>query len=53
MNDLEYLEHLFKRYHFEVLGLEAFAGNVNKAKVKRLGIEIRQTMLNYERKNNI
>ncbi|HFI0467121.1 TPA: hypothetical protein ACGOYW_000504 [Streptococcus suis] len=53
MNDLEYLEHLFKRYYFEVLGLEVFVDDVNKAKVKRLGIEIRQTMLNFERKNNI
>ncbi|HEM3505235.1 TPA: hypothetical protein ACJ51Q_001370 [Streptococcus suis] len=53
MNNLEYMEQLFKRYHFEALGIEAFANDANKAKIKRLGIELRQAMLEFERKNAI
>ncbi|WP_180363237.1 hypothetical protein [Streptococcus agalactiae] len=53
MNDLEYMEQLFKKYHHEVKGIEAFANKANKAKIKRLGIELRQAMLEYERKNYI
>lgn len=53
MNDLEYMEQLFKRYRHEALGIAAFADDANKAKIKRLGIELRQEMLKYERKNCI
>lgn len=53
MNDLEYMEQLFNRYRHEALGIAAFADNANKAKIKRLGIELRQEMLKYERKNCI
>lgn len=51
MNDLEYMEQLFKRYHSEALNIEALSYETNKAKLKRLGIELRQAMLDYERKN--
>lgn len=53
MNDLEYMEQLFKRYHNEALNIEGLADETNKAKIKRLGIELRQTMLTYEQKNYI
>lgn len=53
MNDLEYMEQLFNRYRHEALGIAAFGDDANKAKIKRLGIELRQEMLKYERKNYI
>lgn len=53
MKDLEYIEKLFEKYRNEVLGLSAFGRNVNKSKVKRLGIELRQEMVKYEQKNYI
>ena len=48
MNDLEYIEYLCKQYRNE-----ASVECVNKAKIKRLGIELRQATLEFERKNLI
>ena len=47
MNHLEYIEYLCKQYRNEAMAV------VNKAKIKRLGIELRQATLKFERKNLI
>ena len=48
MNHLESIEYLCKQYINE-----ASVECVNKAKIKRLGIELRQATLEFERKNLI
>ncbi|HEM4321728.1 TPA: hypothetical protein U1X88_000686 [Streptococcus suis] len=53
MGDLEYMEQLLKIYCREACGIELFASSANKAKIKRLGIELRQAMIEFERKNSI
>ncbi|HGA1352282.1 TPA: hypothetical protein ACIRJG_000916 [Streptococcus suis] len=53
MNHLEYIEYLCKQYRNEGLPLELYNGSVNKAKIKRLGVELRQATLEFERKNAI
>ena len=53
MRQLEYIEQLCKQYQKEGLQLELYNGKVNKAKIKRLGIELRQATLEFERKNFI
>ena len=53
MNHLEYIEYLCKQYRNECLPLELYNGRVNKAKIKRLGVELRQTTIEFERKNFI
>ena len=49
MNHLEYIEYICKQYINEAMAVEC----VNKAKIKRLGIELRQATLEFERKNLI
>ena len=46
---LEYIEYLCKQYRNEAMAVEC----MNKAKIKRLGIELRQATLEFERKNLI
>lgn len=53
MTDLEYMENLFNRYKLELSAMALYGGSVNKSKVKRIGIELRQSMLEFERKNFI
>lgn len=53
MNHLEYIEYLCKQYRNEGLPLELYNGRVNKTKIKRLGVELRQATLEFERKNLI
>ena len=49
MNHLEYIEYICKQYRNEAMAVEC----VNKAKIKRLGIELRQATLEFERKDLI
>ena len=53
MNHLEYIEYLCKQYRNEAMAVELYNGSANKAKIKRLGIELRQATLEFERKNLI
>ena len=52
MNHLEYIEYLCKQYINEA-SVELYNCRMNKAKIKRLGIELRQATLEFERKNLI
>lgn len=53
MKHLEYIEYLCKQYRNEAMAVELYNGRVNKAKIKRLGVELRQATLGFERKNSI
>ena len=53
MNHLEYIEYLCNQYRNEAMAVELYNGSANKAKIKRLGIELRQATLEFERKNLI
>ena len=52
MNNLEYIEYICKQYKNEA-SVELYNGSANKAKIKRLGIELRQATLEFERNNLI
>lgn len=56
MNELDYIKNMYDRYISECEELSKEPPNgwttsaANKAKIKRLGIELRQEMINLERK---
>ena len=47
MNHLEYIEYLCKQYRNEA-SVELYNCSMNKAKIKRLGIELRQATLEFD-----
>lgn len=56
MDELKYMENMFNKYISECEELSKEPPNgwtssaANKSKIKRLGIELRQEMINLERK---
>lgn len=59
MDELDYIKNIFDRYISECKELFKEPPNAwtssaaNKAKIKRLGIELRQEMINLERKYDV
>lgn len=59
MDELDYIKNMYDRYISECEELSKEPPNkwtasaANKAKIKRLGIELRQEMINLERKYDV
>lgn len=59
MDELDYIKNMYDRYISECEELSKEPPNkwtasaANKAKIKRLGIELRQEMINLERKHDV
>ncbi|HEP1819234.1 TPA: hypothetical protein VB845_001040 [Streptococcus suis] len=49
----EYLSYLFKEYEKEMVEVAGLSGKANKARLSRLGIEIRQAMIELEKQLNV
>lgn len=48
----EYLSYLFKEYQKEMVEVAGLSDEANKARLSRLGIEIRQAMIELEKQLN-
>ncbi|HFI0038416.1 TPA: hypothetical protein ACGOZY_000871 [Streptococcus suis] len=49
----EYLSYLFKEYEKEMVEVAGLSNKANKARLSRLGIEIRQAMIKFEKQLNV
>lgn len=49
----EYLSYLFKEYQKEMVEVAGLSDKANKARLSRLGIEIRQAMIELEKQLNV
>ncbi|MFZ7339658.1 hypothetical protein [Streptococcus suis] len=49
----EYLSYLFKEYEKEMVEVSGLSDKANKARLSRLGIEIRQAMIELEKRLNV
>ncbi|HEM5998259.1 TPA: hypothetical protein U2B88_000489 [Streptococcus suis] len=49
----EYLSYLFKEYEKEMVEAAGLSYKANKARLSRLGIEIRQAMIELEKQLNV